>query len=72
MSDEDIQNNLDKYEKFKNGKPEKVLLYHKLNLENLKIISDKTHYLDWGHPIPNTAWNERMLSADATKPQIDW
>ncbi len=46
MSDEDIQNNLDKYEKFKNGIPEKVMLYHKLKLENLKVISDKTNYLD--------------------------
>ena len=46
MSDEDIQNNLDKYEKFKNGIPGKVMLYHKLKLENLKVISDKTNYLD--------------------------
>ncbi len=28
------------------GDPEKVMLYHKLKLENLKIISDKTNYLD--------------------------
>ncbi|MBA2268473.1 MAG: hypothetical protein M3Q77_09310 [Thermoproteota archaeon] len=44
--DEDVQNNLEKYEKFKSGTPEKVMLYHKLKLENLKIISDKTNYLD--------------------------
>ena len=46
MSDEDVQINMEKYEKFKNGIPEKVMLYHKLKLENLKIISDKTNYLD--------------------------
>ena len=28
------------------GEPEKVMLYHKLELENLKIISHKTNYLD--------------------------
>ncbi len=28
------------------GEPEKVMLYHKLKVENLKIISDKTNYLD--------------------------
>ena len=44
--DEDVQNHLVKYEKFMNGEPEKVMLYHKLELENLKIISDKTNYLD--------------------------
>ena len=44
--DDDIQNNLAKYEKFKGGEPERVMLYHKLKLENLKIISDKTNYLD--------------------------
>jgi hypothetical protein len=46
MSDEDVQINIEKYEKFKNGTPEKIMLYHKLKLENLKIISDKTNYLD--------------------------
>ena len=45
-ADNDIRNNLAKYEKFKGGEPEKVMLYHKLKLENLKIISDKTNYLD--------------------------
>ena len=44
--DDDIRNNLAKYEKFKGGEPERVMLYHKLKLENLKIISDKTNYLD--------------------------
>jgi hypothetical protein len=44
--DNDVHNNLAKYEKFKGGEPEKVILYHKLKLENLKIISDKTNYLD--------------------------
>jgi hypothetical protein len=44
--DEDVQNHLVKYEKFMSGEPEKVMLYHKLKLENLKIISDKTSYLD--------------------------
>jgi hypothetical protein len=44
--DEDIQNHLVKYEKFMSDEPEKVMLYHKLKLENLKIISDKTSYLD--------------------------
>ena len=44
--DEDVQNHLLKYEKFLGGDPEKVMLYHKLKLENLKIISDKTNYLD--------------------------
>ena len=33
--DEDVQNHLVKYEKFMNGEPEKVMLYHKLKLENL-------------------------------------
>ena len=46
MSDEDIQNNLEKFEKFKDDNSEKVLLYHQLKIENLKIISDKTNYLD--------------------------
>ena len=41
-ADEDIRTNLAKYEKFKGGEPEKVMLYHKLKLENLKIISDKS------------------------------
>jgi hypothetical protein len=45
-ADNDVRNNLAKYEKFKGGEPEKVMLYHKLKLENLKIISDKTNYLD--------------------------
>jgi hypothetical protein len=40
--DEDVQNYLVKYEKFMSGEPEKVMLYHKLKLENLKIISDIT------------------------------
>ncbi len=44
--DGDIQNYLEKYNKFRGGKPEKVMPYHKLKLENLKIISDKTNYLD--------------------------
>ena len=44
--DNDVRNNLAKYEKFKGGEPEKVMLYHKLKLENLEIISDKTNYLD--------------------------
>ena len=43
---EEVQNHLVKYEKYMGGKPEKVTLYHKLKLENLKIISDKTNYLD--------------------------
>ena len=46
MSDEDIQNNLEKFEKFKEGNFEKVLLYHQLKIENLKIIGDKINYLD--------------------------
>ncbi len=46
MPDEDIQNNLEKFEKFKDGNSEKILLYHQLKIENLKIISDKTNYLD--------------------------
>ena len=46
MSDEDVQINIEKYEKLKNGTPEKIMLYHKLKLENLKIFSDKTNYLD--------------------------
>jgi hypothetical protein len=46
MSDEDIQNNLEKFEKFKDGNSEKVLLYHQLKIENLKIIRDKINYLD--------------------------
>ena len=45
-ANEDIRNNLAKYEKFRGGKPEKIMLYHKLKLENLKIIGDKTNYLD--------------------------
>lgn len=45
-TDNDAHINLAKYEKFKGGEPEKVMLYHKLKLENLKIISDKTNYLD--------------------------
>lgn len=45
-TDNDVRTNLAKYEKFKGGEPEKVILYHKLKLENLKIISDKTNYLD--------------------------
>ena len=45
-ANEDVRNNLAKYEKFKGGEAEKVMLYHKLKLENLKIISDKTNYLD--------------------------
>ena len=44
--DNDVRNYLAKYEKFKGGEPEKVMLYHKLKLENLEIISDKTNYLD--------------------------
>jgi len=46
MSDEDVQNDLEKYEKFKEGRPEKIMLYHKLKVENQKIIRDKTNYLD--------------------------
>ncbi len=42
MSDEDIRNNLEKFEKFTGDNPEKVLLYHQLKIENLQIISDKT------------------------------
>lgn len=45
-ANEDIRNNLTKYEKFNGGEAEKVMLYHELKLENLKIISDKTNYLD--------------------------
>ena len=33
MSDEDIQINLEKFEKFKDGNSEKVLLYHQLKIE---------------------------------------
>jgi len=44
--DEDIQDHLVKYENLWVANLKKVMLYHKLELENLKIISDKTNYLD--------------------------
>ena len=35
-ADSDVRNNLAKYEKFKGGEPEKVMLYHKTQTRKLE------------------------------------